>query len=265
MWCSFKLCRLNIPYGEDEPLNSDTMNCLAMNNWNRIIPQCLINKFHVSSPISLWRYIHTLCACVLFIKYTRTCKSDLKWRLNWPFILKRPSTDVHLTLSKEWSVVTEVKSFLWYGNFMIANGECHPGDHCWHDDVIKWKHFPRYWPFVRGIHRSPVNSPHKGQWRGALMFSLIFIRINGWVNNDEAGDLRRHLAHYDVTLMGLASFKIGAGTIPWLPMCKWRNPDDLNKNKNKAQQNHVHMSWSPLNEVDISIAMEIFHRWLIMF
>ena len=42
-----------------------------------------------------------------------------------------------------------------------------------HDDVIKWKHFPRDWPFVRGIHRSPVNSPHKGQWRGALMFSLI--------------------------------------------------------------------------------------------
>ena len=32
-----------------------------------------------------------------------------------------------------------------------------------HDDVIKWKHFPRYWPFVRGIHRSPVNSPNKGQ------------------------------------------------------------------------------------------------------
>ena len=36
-----------------------------------------------------------------------------------------------------------------------------------HDDVIKWKHFPCYWPFVRGIHRSPVNSPHKGLWRGA--------------------------------------------------------------------------------------------------
>ena len=32
-----------------------------------------------------------------------------------------------------------------------------------HDDVIKWKHFPRYWPFVRGIRRSPVNSQHKGQ------------------------------------------------------------------------------------------------------
>ena len=41
-----------------------------------------------------------------------------------------------------------------------------------HDDVIKWKHFPRNWPFVRGIHRSPVNSPHKGQWRFDVFFDL---------------------------------------------------------------------------------------------
>ena len=68
--------------------------------------------------------------------------------------------------------------------------------------IIKWKHFPRYWPFVRGIHRSALNSPHKGQWRGALMFSLIWVWINGWVNNNEAGELRRHRAHYDVTVMG---------------------------------------------------------------
>ena len=71
--------------------------------------------------------------------------------------------------------------------------------------VIKWKHFPRYWPFVRRIHRSPVNSPHKGQWRGALMFSLICVWINGWVNNREAGDLRRYRAHHDVTVMLLQS------------------------------------------------------------
>ena len=70
-----------------------------------------------------------------------------------------------------------------------------------HDDIIKWKHFPRYWPFVRGIHRSPVNSPHKGQWRGAFMFTLICARINGWVNTREAGDLRRYRAHYDVIVM----------------------------------------------------------------
>ena len=67
----------------------------------------------------------------------------------------------------------------------------------YHDDVIKWKHFPRYWPFVRGIHRSP----HKGQWRGALMFSLICARINSWVNNGKPADLRRHRGHYDVIVM----------------------------------------------------------------
>ena len=70
-----------------------------------------------------------------------------------------------------------------------------------HDDVIKWKHFPRDWPFVRGIHRSPVNSPHKGLWRGALMFPLICVWINGWVNNRKAGDLRRYQTHYDVIVM----------------------------------------------------------------
>ena len=84
-----------------------------------------------------------------------------------------------------------------------------------HDDVIKWKYFPRYWRFVRGIHRSPVNSLHKGQWRGALMFSLICVWINSWVNNGEAGDLRnwetlrqvysthlrRHLTYCDVIVI----------------------------------------------------------------
>ena len=43
-----------------------------------------------------------------------------------------------------------------------------------------------------------VNSPHQGQWRGALVFSLICPWINGWVNNREAGDSRRNRAHYDV-------------------------------------------------------------------
>ena len=45
------------------------------------------------------------------------------------------------------------------------------------------------------------NSPHKGQWRGALMFSLIYALINSWVNTSEAGDLRRHRGHYDVSVM----------------------------------------------------------------
>ena len=73
--------------------------------------------------------------------------------------------------------------------------------HCILYDVIEWEHFPRYWPFVRGIHRSPVISLHKGRWRGALMFSLICAWMDGWVNNREAGDLRCNRAHYDVTVM----------------------------------------------------------------
>ena len=66
----------------------------------------------------------------------------------------------------------------------------------YHDDVIKLKHFPRYWPFVRGIHRSPVNSPHKGQWRGALRFTLIYARLSeqswGWWFKTLSCSLWRH-------------------------------------------------------------------------
>ena len=74
-----------------------------------------------------------------------------------------------------------------------------------YDDVIKWKHFPRYWTFVQEIRPSLVNSPYKGQWRGALMFSLICAWINAWVNKHEAGDLRRHRTHYDVIVMNFDS------------------------------------------------------------
>ena len=70
-----------------------------------------------------------------------------------------------------------------------------------HDDVIKCKRVPCYSPFVRGIHLSLVNYPRKGQWRRALMFSLICAWINGWIPNRKAGDLRRHRARYDVIAM----------------------------------------------------------------
>ena len=78
----------------------------------------------------------------------------------------------------------------------------------WHDDVSKWKHFPHYRLFVRGIHRSPANSPRKVQRYRALMFSFICAGINGWVNSREAGDLRRHYSLYDVTVMATAFSEI---------------------------------------------------------
>ena len=68
-----------------------------------------------------------------------------------------------------------------------------------------WRHqiepFPCYWHFVRGVHLSPVNSTHRDQWRGALMFSLIHVWKDDWVHNQDAGNLRRHSAHHDVTVM----------------------------------------------------------------
>ena len=73
-----------------------------------------------------------------------------------------------------------------------------------------WRHhmnnFPLYWSFVRGIHRSPVDFPHKGQWRRALIYSSICAWTNGWANSPDTGDLRRHGAHYGVIVMGI---KIG--------------------------------------------------------
>ena len=103
---------------------------------------------------------------------------------------------------------------------------------CFHDDVIKWKHFLRYWYFVRWNRRSPVNFPRKGQWRGALI--LICTWTNGGVNNRDAGDLRRNCAHYDVTVMNSSSVKSplvnktilywGNGLSPVRRLC-WLNVD----------------------------------------
>ena len=123
-------------------------------------------------------------------------------RLHW--MLSRRRFSVHLLNIKL------LGSFQRYDIYAILCYSSFPFVVVWdHDDVIKWKHYPCYWPFVLGIHRSPVNSPHKGQWLGALMFSLICAWISGWVNNREAGYLRRHRAHYDVTVMTAISYVSG--------------------------------------------------------
>ena len=54
-------------------------------------------------------------------------------------------------------------------------------DH-YHGEVIKWKYFPRDWPFVQG------------QWCRTLMFAFICVWANGWATNRDADDLRCHRA-----------------------------------------------------------------------
>ena len=94
-----------------------------------------------------------------------------------------------------------VTYWLWFNDYLLV-----PVD--WFMMTSSNDKFPRYSPFVWVIHRWPVNSTHRRKWRGALMFSLICARINGWVNNCEADDMRRHRAHYDVNLMDSKLFPI---------------------------------------------------------
>ena len=123
-------------------------------------------------------------------------------------VLRQGQSGVHVSMCPYTGILPwlGVKHELFFsdkmGNLLYGlSGRINEEEWSHHDDVIKWKHFPRNWPFVRGIHRSPANSPHKGQWRGALMFSLICAWINDWINNREAGDLRRHRDHYYVIVM----------------------------------------------------------------
>ena len=122
--------------------------------------------------------VHTLNLC-MYIKYLR------------PTVMNQNPC---LSMDIFWFIAHFVMKCFGYSHIQTCSL------HLYHDDVIKWTHFPRYWTFVLGIHRSSVSSPHKGQWRGALMFSLIYAWMNCWVNNGEAGDLRPHRAHYDVTV-----------------------------------------------------------------
>ena len=93
-------------------------------------------------------HIHTQEQCNKTGQYWMQCPNTSLWPCLYAGFL-----------SNEWTMMLDE------GN----NGKSR-GFQTIHDDVIKWKHFPSYWPFVRGIHRSSVNSPRKGQWRGTLMF-----------------------------------------------------------------------------------------------
>ena len=74
-------------------------------------------------------------------------------------------------------------------------------DRWWRHQMKTFSTLPGYWSFVQEIHRSPVKSLHKSQRRGALNFSLICAWTSSWVNYRDAGDVGRHRAHYEDTVM----------------------------------------------------------------
>ena len=127
---------------------------------------------------------------------------------------------------------------------------------------------------MRGIPRSPVNSPHKGQWRGALMFSSICVWINGWVNNRKAGDLRRYRSHYDIieiltnervhttspsTIITLMS--AACQLFPWLPW-RWKIvclPERLTMKSPMSSPYMWYRKWTQISPRDVMPGVSNLH------
>ena len=225
--------------------------------------------------INCWSQVGNVLWCILYI--LRNIKEGSKDRLD----IKTPYYQYRFQIIKiwrSWHRLIVVMKILIAGKtlFILRQGPdwkfirltiisylpCFISKSDRHDDVIKWKHFPRYWPFVRGIHRSRWIPQHKGQWRGGLMFSLICARIKDWVNSREAGDLRRHRGHYDVNVMWIQNNE--SIERPRQVVKNWNLlylPDDL-----RVQR----MSSVWYNGFTITYPDEIAHRrkssgWLIQF
>ena len=106
-------------------------------------------------------------------------------------------------------------------------------------------------------------SPHKGQWHGALMFSLICVWINGWVNNREAGNLRRYRAIYDVTVMVAFIYGCGRSHTSTTRTARLKKHAHISRfvgnvhtypQQNKPWYSRVHISWD--------ILCDQFQNWM---
>ena len=117
---------------------------------------------------------------VIFVKNKLTKSHILIW------------INIHLCFNCDGSTSIEVNlrvsnyKFNWLNYFLDSQPEAGLAHLCLqmskrHDDVIKFKQFPRYWPFVRGIHRGHVNSPHN--WpvtRKMSPFDDVIMQISIW-------------------------------------------------------------------------------------
>ena len=125
-------------------------------------------------------------------------------------------TDFELLAISDWLTVSKLSLNIEKARYMIVhNYQRMITNEAW------WRHqmetFSALLTVCAGNSPVPGKFPHKSQWRGALMFSLICVWINGWVNNREAGDLRRYRTHYDVIVMRFLTCRLM--TKHWTPVC----------------------------------------------
>ena len=169
--------------------------------WSTVIETIL-----PTSPWKLWSKesyvkVENMAAVGLEMVYCHCCyrmyqSSRSATRFLWWLKDREWSKPCHLFIS-----ISRTLCLITFFNIARSSMEHNADITWWHDDVIKGKYFPRYRPFVRRIHRSSVNSPHKSQWLGGLIFFSICAWSYRWANNGDAGDFRHHHAHFSVAVM----------------------------------------------------------------
>ena len=121
------------------------------------------NGFHYMNNILNAISFRIYLLFLIHISKNYVVKDAIHHRKNMMQIALVPNKQLSYYLN-QWTHGQSIDAYICFTSLSVFHGN---------DDIIKWKHFPRYWPFVRGIHQSPVNSPHKGQWRRALTFSYL--------------------------------------------------------------------------------------------
>ena len=172
---------------------------MTLHNFSNII----FEKMFTFSVKERELYWYLLCVYVVLFLSNNTNQIDDKTATNVVYVWI-PHSIMPLIITQRTKSIQGIKNCIPFCIFEPIKTPRSSHDKS-HDNVIKWKHFPRYWPFVRGIHRSKVNSPHKGQWRGALMF-FFDLRLNkrlskqwwGWWFDTLSRPLWRH--HNDLSI-----------------------------------------------------------------
>ena len=156
---------------------------------------CLI-KFVLFSFLGYWSSYNFLCVLIMVWKYV-TCEVPQHGFWHWASRNKSSAQNClpHLTDHDQLHVYM-IRIFL----FSQASNI----DKIYSGHLITWWHhqmekFSALLALCEGNPPVTGGFPSEGQWHGVLMFSLICTWINGWANNWDAGDLRCHHTHYDIT------------------------------------------------------------------